>query len=565
MLQIALAGFYITLLCYAWGHLTIRLLQTALPATKAALPPFSIVCMAGMSTLVVIAGALSVWMPLGGWGLQLALLSCALIYGWVNSGVWRDLQATASKAATRLPPLLLFLLPAGFVLLLVLGSWTVGHPDTLAYHAPLIRWITAYKAVPGLVHLHMRYGLQNYWFIACALFGFSFTHTAALTFINTCVVGWYLLFTTGRIGEAWQAKTPLALLQSILFLLLLALSLLDFGMLRLTATSASPDFVAGIYCWIVFYLLLNAQEESSWMLLFFFSLMAVLVKLSSAPILLLAVYAFILLVKKRRRKAVAYLFLFTLLALGPFIARNIIATGHIVFPSPLADILAVDWKLDHRSTVLLQQYISDYARIGERARIGGPPVAGWKEWMPLWWGNRSWVEKFVLEGLAATLLLGCIFFKRVVQQANFQTRLMLLVAAAGLLFWFLQAPDPRFGYGFIFPLQAVVLYRLAAGYRLSGNGGRWILSAGLIVCTTGIAAYTAYRFTHFFTAKNWLQPEGIPPTATKKINHQGILFYTPCHTCGCGSTPLPCAYDDEPFLLRGALLEDGFRSVWPVR
>ena len=560
MLQIALAGLYITLLCYTWGHASVRLLQTALQGTKSALPPFSIVCMAGLSTLVVIGGALSLWMPLGGWALQLALLICAIAYAWFNKEVWTNAWASAGKAASRMHSFLLALLVVSLTLLLVLGAWVVVHPDTLAYHAPSIRWIAEYKAIPGLVHLHMRYGLQNYWFIACALFQFSFTHTTALTFINTSVGAWYLLFMVSRISEAGKNKD--ALLRNTLFLLLLAFSFLDFGMLRLTAVSASPDFVAGLYCWILFYLLLEGEDESRWPLLFFFSVMAVLIKLSCAPVLLLGGYALYILIKKGRKKAVVYLSLFTLLALGPFIARNIIASGHIIFPSPLADILQVDWKLDHRSTALVKQYITDYARIGQRAAIGGEPVTGW---MPLWWSNRSVVEKFYLVVMAVTLLLGSVSFRRVVLQAPPNTRLLLFVAAAGILFWFLQAPDPRFGYAFIFPLEGVLLYRLIVAARLSKRVGKGAVFVAVALCTIGIAAYTAYRFTHFFQVKDWLQPEGIPPTATKKINRQGIWFYVPCHTCGCGSTPLPCAYDDEPFLLRGSSLEDGFKSVKPVK
>ena len=564
MLQIALAGLYTTLLCWIWGHATICLLQTAMPGAKKTLLPFSIVCLAGLSALVVIACALSIRMPLGGWGLQLVLLLLALLYLRLNKTAWPDVRAAIRKARSDFSPLLLTLFFTSILLLLVLGAWEVVHPDTLAYHAQAIRWIGQYKAVPGLVHLHMRYGLQNDWFIAAALFSFPFTHTHALTFVNTCAAAWYLLFVVCRIGEAWQHNNRKAWLRSLLYLLLLAYSFWDFGMLRLTAVSASPDFVAGLFCWTAFYLLANDDDEDRWILVFFFSIMAVLIKLSSAPILLLAAYALYFFIKKRQQKAVAYLIVFTLLAVVPYIIRNIITTGYLVFPLPLADIIQVDWKYDHHSTRQVQQYISDYARIGAEASLGGAALDA-KQWLPIWWHNRGYAERFAAGAVVLTLLPGVVLFKRVVLQVSFHTRLLLLVAATGLLFWFWQAPDPRFGYGFLFPLPGLVLYRLGLGYPLVEKASKWLLIGGLAIFATIIAAYTGYRFLHFFHAKNWLQPEGIPPIATKTFIQQGILFQVPCHVCGCGSTPLPCAYDDEPFLLRGPSLQDGFKTARPLR
>ena len=75
-----------------------------------------------------------------------------------------------------------------------MSSWTVIHPDTLGYHAQTIQWIEKYKAVPGLAHLHVRFGYQWLWFVDSALFGFSFTGKEGITLLNSTVLFWFFIF-----------------------------------------------------------------------------------------------------------------------------------------------------------------------------------------------------------------------------------------------------------------------------------------------------------------------------------------------------------------------------------
>ena len=57
-----------------------------------------------------------------------------------------------------------------------------------------------YKAVPGLVHLHVRFGYQGLWFVDTALFGFSFTGIEGITFLNSTVLFWFFIFFINRIN-----------------------------------------------------------------------------------------------------------------------------------------------------------------------------------------------------------------------------------------------------------------------------------------------------------------------------------------------------------------------------
>lgn len=571
MLQIAVALLYITLLCWTYGYITIALFKNITAAQQTRLPGFSIVCMTGLSCIAVLAGILSIFVPLGGILVQLSLLLAGAVYWVVNKNIRADfMDAMKQGEKTYNLPTLLLLITFLF-LLIVMSAWTIIHPDTLGYHAQTIRWIESYKAIPGLVHMHVRYGLQSNWYLLCALFGFSFTHTTALTFINTSVACWFVLFATCRLSKAIRQKNDSdlkGLVTGILFFLLLVMSILDFGQLRLTAVSASPDFTAAIYLWLVFFLLVNKSYKENevvyLMLTFFFSIVAITIKLSSAPILLVSCFALYRLLVLRRKSAIAFMVVLGLLVIIPFVTRNLITSGYAVFPLTFPDIVQFDWKLDKIRTAQVKQYITAYARIGPLAAMGKqqPDIVNrWSGWLPVWWSNRSVAEKTMLASLSVLLLLGCVYVRKIIHQSSVELRTMLCVSVTGILFWFIQAPDPRFGYGFILPVQGVLLYRLAAGYSFNYKAGKRLLMSGVFTLIILAAGYTAYRFYHFFYARNLIVPEGISTIACKKTPYNGIIFYIPYDDCECGGTPLPCAYYTEPFLMRGKKLTDGFKSV----
>src|SRR5204863_8228484 len=131
---------------------------------------------------------------------------------------------------------------------------------------------------------------------------------------------------------------------------LLVISTWSYTQVRLTATSASPDFIAAIFILIIIYLLLEKElkhlDSSNWLLVAFLSLVAVTIKLSVAPILLVAIVPALLGLMKRTIKLFFTILFISIIVLSPFIARNIITTGYIVFPSTDIDVANVDWKYD---------------------------------------------------------------------------------------------------------------------------------------------------------------------------------------------------------------------------
>jgi len=525
-------------------------------------PSFSIICITGFVFVTVFAGILSLWMALGDWIPQLIIIMpCIVVFFQKgNPSFFKELKN--QFAGLHRAVLLLFVLSV--IMILVMSTWTINHPDTLAYHAQTIHWIEKYRVIPGLVHLNSRYGYQGQWFVACALFSFRFTGTDALTLINSTILLWYLLFVIQQINKSLSISGHRV--NTLLWLSLFIVSCLSYTQVRLTATSASPDFIAALLIWTVFYLFLKKALNSSpvqSLLVILLSIFAITIKLSAIPVLLVGAFAFFQLLRVKKIRAIIVSLMLTALILFPFLIRNTITTGYLLFPSSFPDIVNVDWKFSRSGVAFEKKYITAYARTPvEYAKPDVETVIGMSpgEWVPRWWRNIGAIDKIIVIALVLCII-AAIASAGAFLRSSIETKAALIAAITGIIFWFVEAPDPRFGFGFFFPLAAIILsVLLSRSKMISGLPEKPVIIAVLLFSlVTG--GYTGYRFLHFFSSKQLLVPMGIVKNQSTSFRCNDVLFYKPADSGLCGDLPLPCVYTDScDFILRGADITDGFRA-----
>ena len=559
MLTILLAWIYITFLCWTWGILFLQMISVT--KTRLHFPLFSIICITGLSAITVIAGLLSLFFPLGEWWVQfLFIIPCLVLFFQKNSPAF---FAALKKEFQDLHSISIILLSACLLLILVMSSWTVIHPDTLGYHAQTIQWIEKYKVVPGLVHLQVRFGYQGLWFVDNALFGFSFTGNEGITLLNSTVLFWFFIFLTNRINYNFFKAGKRV--YGLLWTALLLISTWSYTQVRLTATSASPDFIATLFIFIIIYLVLEKKlkypDDSTWLLVAFLSVVAVTIKLSVAPILLIAaVPAFIGLVK-RKIKLFFTIFFISVITLTPFIVRNIITTGYVVFPSTSIDVTHVDWKYNRERTINEKNYITAYAKnpgIIVRTEINAINKMNPAEWLPTWWQNRSTADKIIMTFLVLSFFIALLSIKKILL-SGLIPQFVLVTLLTGIIFWFVNAPDPRFGFGSILGFIAVVSYLVFTEKEILIQ--KSVLIAILLIITGSVLAYTGYRFVNFFKKDQLLKPLGIEKVEYKTFDCDGIKINSPVANKDLGITPIPCTdLDCERFSPRGHKVEDGFRA-----
>ena len=555
-----LAWIYITFLCWMWGILFLQFIKK-ISKGELQFPHFSIICITGLSIITVIAGFLSLLIPLGEWWVQfLFILPCLTLFFKKDAPAF---FAALKKEFQDLHLSSVILLSASFILILVMCTWTIVHPDTLGYHAQTIQWIEKYKAIPGLVHLHVRLGYQGLWFVDAALFGFSFTSNQGITFLNSTVLFWFFIFIVGRINQNFFKDGKK--LYGLLWISLFFISMWSYTQVRLTATSASPDFIATLFIWVITYLLLEKSLKhlaaTDWLLVAFLSLVAVTIKLSVAPILLIAAVPALLALVKRKIKLFFTILIISTVTLFPFIARNIVTSGYVVFPSTLIDVAKVDWKYSPQLTANEKDYITAYAKrpgVTATDEINAVNKMSIAEWLPVWWQNRSTADKAIIMLLVLTLIGTILAIKKVVP-SGFIPIVVLLTLFSGIIFCLINAPDPRFGFGSILGFIAVSVYLIFKEKEIFI--GKNMLIAILLISSASVVAYTGYRFINFFNKIQLLTPLGIEKPEYKTVDCNGIKINSPAANYDFGITPIPCTdLDCEKFSPRGAKTEDGFRA-----
>ena len=65
---------------------------------------------------------------------------------------------------------------------------------------------------------------------------------------------------------------------------------------------------------------------------------------------------------ERKIKLFFTIFFIAVVTLCPFIARNIITSGYIVFPLTFIEVANVDWKYDPGLTLNEKNYVTAYAK-----------------------------------------------------------------------------------------------------------------------------------------------------------------------------------------------------------
>lgn len=560
MIITLLAWLYITTLCWMWGIMLLGYLKKITGQSETIQIHFCITCLAGLAGITVFSSFLSLFVPLNGILVQLILLLPCISLFFLKPSF-----PILKNHLSGLPVVLSLLFCVCVLLLLLMSTWSITNEDTLAYHAQIIQWIEKYKAIPGIANLHTRYGLQSSWFVSCALFAFRFLGINALTFLNSTVLLWYFIFMISQLNKSYYDKK--SRLYAFGWLGILLVSLWSYAQVRLTATSASPDFITVLYSWLAFYLLLNGTNKERpayiYSLLLLTGVFAITLKFSAAPIIILSLYGAYRLAMMKKFRALLISILLSIATLVPFVTRNIIASGYPAFPSIFPDVANVDWKLNKEINVYTQKYITAYARIKKEPdpeNIDKIISMSITEWLPIWWKNQSLADKSLIIILILSVCLLIIRIRKVFQ-ADERIKIALITALTGIAFWFVQAPDPRFGFGFIIALAAVTLWLYSPRDKLYGDTWKKAFVITSFATVALISSYSVYRAVNFFSPSQIVFPVNINPVKYKTITCNGVSIKIPEINYNCGNTQVPCAYDScRTFEARSKEITGGFRA-----
>lgn len=451
----------------------------------------------------------------------------------------------------------------GFAILLFsayTASEYISEYDTGLYHTQAMNWIESYSLIPGLGNLHGRFAFNPMSFFPCSFFTFHYGEILIYP-LNGAI---YILFTfhlLRKVQIAYQRDQ----IQDLSFYLIIIILFIPLVVHRLSG--ASPDVICAI---LVIYSLdqlrmfleknvLEKKENHHFdiQIIFIISIvyMTVIFKLSTLFLVIIIPFFW----KNYWKKGLQWSFLLGVLIFFPFIYRNVLLSGYLVYPFPELDFFNFDWKIPQSSALAERDLIKSWALIGEESKRRDILNLSFMEQLKLWWNFPR--LNFILKGiflinlcLLGNLLLG--FLKK--DKVTFILSFCLVI---NLSFWIFNAPDPRFAYGFLF-------------FGMAWNISSWIkyfkkipfFRELLVMMIPLVLLGSVFIFIkkdkiklkkNFTSKLIYPQPKQSIDLESRTTNFK---YFIPKEGDKCFDAALPCTPFDNPSLyLRGKDLKDGFR------
>ncbi len=240
----------------------------------------------------------------------------------------------------------------------------------------------------------------------------------------------------------------------------------------------------------------NKDEKLSVnIVLSFFITYAVTIKLSMGITGLLILEPLFLLLKDRRFKEVLSAGAVCVSIVLPYLARNYFISGWLLFPSAFPDIFDPIWKVPKKDVRNAAYWVTE----GSRNPLGLDKTA-YSSWLIPWLKGSSklkWILYAVLLIffiLSVYYLISCLIKKyRKKEEQELSLLYFYTVLLAGLSYWFIVAPDTRFGWIYIIPVLG--LFPLIFEGKRSVKKGLFILSAIALLSFGGFYLFRTLGLT----------------------------------------------------------------------
>lgn len=490
--------------------------------------------MVGFVFMTALSAYLSIFIPLNRLVFCFIVLIGIIIF-YLNK---RKIKEELKNCYTALPNLKIWeksVLFLGFFCLIMVASGEIWVSDTKLYHAQNVQWIQQFGVVPGLGNFQPQLGYNNMFFPITAFFSqelpWSNQDFDALIYpFNGIVTSLLFLKILSFIRlelhqKDWWRACFYVLIFGFCFLLF------PRGL-----SSPAPDYICGALTIYVFLMIEKDGFKVSIAQSLYLSgliITAIIFKLSALFLGLLILP--LLATSYTNKKALAIIGVSLLIGL-PFLIRNYYLSGYLIFPFPAIDLFSPEWKIPNGVAEFEKLVITSWAKIPSTnpKTVDAMPFM---DWFKIWWGQKDLIWKPLLLANVLTIFSIAIYLFKGKKHLALLNGIILI----NLLFWFANAPDPRFAFGFLFLGASLSLCSFLLLFDL------WkLLNKIVIIGLFGlfIAASLFFHRAHIQEVvtepMTWVFPKGLPPY--KLIEKQTNFRYSmPVRPSTCHNAPLPCA------------------------
>ena len=452
MLSILPIWAYIFLTVFVTGLSALRVFAGAGLPSKISEGSYHVedICMCGIVAVTVYAQIFSLF---GGVGLaaNILLVFICIILAFT---LFRKKEYIFKNPGT----FTLFVLCA--VILMAYGSSRgYFHYDSDLYHGQAIHWIEDYGVVKGLGNLHGRLAYNSSSFALSALYSFAFLGGMSY---HTCAgfTALLVLVSCARIVHVFKDKkiylSDFARIAGIYYI---------GNIYDEMVSPASDYFTMLIFIYIVIRFLDGARQREDadyYGVCALMSFFTVTVKMSAAPLVILTLLPLAMLISgKKYRKVCAYAGA-VLIILLPFLIRNLVISGRLLYPSTALDLFSFDWEIPAEAAVTDKAYIVAFGR--GFSNMGAADMA-FSEWFPTWFAGLEKTWKLMFYGG----LMGSVFWildliklinRKEKKEEDIVESFTILAVLVSFAFWLMTSPLVRYGQGYLIILPLVTFGKL---------------------------------------------------------------------------------------------------------
>ncbi len=488
------------------------------------------------------------------------LVFCAIVSVVLRKEMRKFLQESFGNC----PLAAKILIPLLFLLWAYYTSRGYRVPDMNLYHGQSIRWIEEYGVVKGLGNLHYRFGYNSSLFAVSALYSMKFILGRSMHAVNG-LLAFLMTLEVLKLGRAVQRRRMRMSDYARVGLFYYMSLVWD----EIVAPSSDYAVMFMLFFVVIKWLSqLEAEDDGETKSIAPYALLCVAgvytltLKVTAGLILILVIKPAYQLIREKRWKEIAIYLSLGLVTAVPWLVRNVIITGWLLYPFPAIDLFDVEWKMTdigliNSDAAMIKVYAKGARELGINATVS--------EWFPGWFANElSSTEKLLILGdwAAIVLLIGIGIWIIAKKQWNKSDMLLVLgTVCASFLFWQFSAPMMRYGYA-----HALLLAVLAFGYLLENIDRKILLRAayGTIALFVAYRAYMAYdRVMRSWWHPAYIWQETYETQVMEVRETDGVTFYFPVESGLAGYEQFPAGSPAqmESFSLLGDDLEDGFRCI----
>ena len=453
MLEVMISWIYMGLLCATVGYGLWKMLARIGVAGKSS--PVKII-MTGIVAITVYTEYISVLYKIALLAQMILLIPVFLILIHYRGETISGLKKYAQK---------LFTWEGFFFVMLALffafyTSRGTFHTDTNIYHAANIRIYEEVGLIKGMANLQWNFGYNSASLAFASFFsmGWLLPHPIHTTtgFLELVLAG----YTCHHLKD-WKKHTSHLGDASCIAIWVYFWDMITYSMSPATDYAAMMLALYGITAWIL--AMENGEDVSAYALISVFMVYVLTIKVSAGCLVLLAIYPGIKLLSDRQFRKTFIYFTMGVIVLLPYLIRNYLISGWLIYPFAGIDLFQVDWKVP---LAVLQRdagQIEAYGKCLYKPELADTPI---RQWIPVWWAGQRFDERMLIMVFGFGTIGFLVHAGMELLHHKFKPQWLILIFAIGCsaLLWFMQAPFIRYGLSFLLEMPL-----LLGGICISGN------------------------------------------------------------------------------------------------